>query len=165
MLRCDVRQILQYKQGNGGVEPRLRAGREYQFDLGIAGNTRSEIGRSGIVHRNRNGTKKQASPESSDPFSRVGRPEQDTIVYANSSGFKAIREEHSVCSQLVVAPGSVLIAACRNESAIAPEAIEIGEQGDKRIARHRRLKSLWTKQSVGSACPIHHQEKARRMPR
>src|SRR5437660_1710422 len=129
MIRSDVRQILQYKQGNGGVEPRLRAGREYQFDLGIAGNTRGEIGRSGIVHRNWDGAKKQASPESSDPFSRVGRPEQDPIVCANSSGFEGICEEHGVCSQLVIAPGSVPIAACRNESAIAAEAIEIAKQG------------------------------------
>src|SRR5258708_39220134 len=110
MIRSDVRQILQYKQGNGGVEPRLRAGREHQFDLGIAGNTRSEIGRSGIVHRDRNGTKKQASPKSSDPFSRVGSPGQDPSVTANSVEYKGMTENTRVSGHLFGGEGGSAMA-------------------------------------------------------
>src|ERR1044072_71385 len=153
VLCGDVGQILQCEDWNGGIELRLVAGRKDQFDLRIAYHAQWEIRSGPIVHGNSDSSAKQASPEGSDQFRGIRRPQKNALIRAKAVRFQGICEEQRVGGEPVVGPGNLAISVGVDECTVTLEAFEIGEEREQRFARHGRYRSARVESGAGTACP------------
>src|SRR5208282_3049555 len=122
-----VSQIFQYKPRYGGIQPRLLARRENNFDARIPRHTFCKVGGRTAIHGDCNGPTQQASPESCHPLRAIRPPNQYAIAraYAPLLQLQSASNRHS--REFAVGPRLAAISASLHARDIAAVALKFLE--------------------------------------